>query len=1244
MISFDKGGLENGVESSLSNTQNYLENANRILQAITIPASFSCMSLLRSMPTEVTHIYNNVKSYMSWVKDIVDRFKNLENENKNIINNSFLNLFGEIDFSSGLFDKELLKEKLKQKENNLKELFSLNSLANELSGFFDILFSSNNEKIANQTGSTVSEDVGLFFLDLIKTGSNIASNVNNFFQNDLLNFINDFFTETISFIGGAVDCLYENVLQPIGNFVSTTAATVGNVGVSLVKGLSNLGESLFDGAVILGTGAGTVLTGAWDGITYVGSVLTGDTENWQSATEEMWSNTMSFVTENHVENAFSDFYENNFVGQWLDENAIDIFKSNGIGSNIVSGVGYVGGLIGLSLLTGGLAGALAGTSTVVTAGSTTLISSILATIGGLGEGTESFWGEKKASSIEGIEELHNKGEISDEEYNSIVTIRNLTDDEWNKIKEDYENGNISQEQFEMMKEIREIPEDWKNLDNLLSGLGYGAAVGTWEGIQWYLGGKLIGLNIAGNQGLTSATRVIIDSLFNAGDTPFRAIAESVATGEDFNETFKKYGGTDAMLTNFTIGLIGSVGGEAFDIHNTNKVTQRLDSMDIWKNLDDSTTTKIKDIIKNDNRNGNININKMSDIELNKYVSDFVTKRNTQINEAIKFIYGENNDLIFSSTREKIEDGIDIINSTKMLENIDENLGNIVRNKLIRDYIDNKIDLRNISSSNIEKYIFIETQIENVTKYLYGDRSSLISDFVRTKIEDGVDAIDKSGMLNNLDEATATKIRNSLMLDYFRKKINLEDLSSSSYINKYIRNRQEVIDNVTKFLYGDRSTLVSDFVRTKIEDGVDTINKSQILDNLDETTANNIRNLIMRDYFKNKISLEDLANSTYRNEYLKKQQTINNIMKDMYGNDYDVLSINEKIIDKIIDGVSEIDKTSLLNSLDENVALRVKISMIEAYFSDELSKNDLSDSNCIKTYILKEEEIQKINTIILSDTTFKKAQDKLEDINKSFEMVYGRNNVYGTDQGIFKALRFKNPSYYNELVQEFSTKYNMSKATTINIMKYLDSIGACSYADVCNVIISEFINNTEKYEEVFGTTLFNTTYGGFNSEELLFDMYVWKNSVENGGKLFEIDSTTGKRVIVDNLKGDKFSTQEYMTQSNNLQKYIESKTDTIDVNEKTIELNRYNENGIKNLIVEAVNKGEQVSLSISGEITYTDVKTGVKSQINGAHITKIVGITDDKVIVQTWGKKCYIPLSDIGKNNRGILYIRDINIK
>lgn len=1160
MIYFDEDGLENEVESSLSNTQNYLENANRILQSITIPTSFSCMSVLKSMPREVTYIYNEVKSYMSWVKDVVLRFKNLEIENKSIINTSF----AMIDFSRGLFGKEILKEKLKQKEKKLKEIFSLNSLVNEFSGFFDILFSSNNEKIANQTGSTVSEDVGLFFLDLIKTGSNIASNVNNFFQNDLPNFINDFFTETRSFISGAVDCLYENVLQPIGNFVSSTVATVGNVGVSLVKGLSNLGESLFDGAVILGTEAGTVLTGAWDGITYVGSVLTGDTENWQSATEEMWSNTMSFVTENHVENAFSDFYENNFVGQWLDENAIDLFKSNGMGANIVSGVGYVGGLIGLSFLTKGLAGALAGTSTAVTAVSTTLISSVIATIGGLGEGTESFWGEKKDSSIEGIEELHNKGEISDEQYDSIVTIRNLTDDEWNKIKKDYENGNISQEQFEMMKEIRDMPEDWKNFDNLLSGLGYGAAVGVWEGIQWYLGGKLIGLNIAGNQGLTSATRVIIDSLFNAGDTPFRAIAESVATGQDFNETFKKYGGTDAMLTNFTIGLIGSVGGEAFDMHNTNKVTQRLDSMDIWKNLDDSTSTKIKDIIKNDNRNGNININKMSDIELNKYVSDFITKRNTQIDEAIKFIYGENNELIFSSTREKIEDG--------------------------------------------------------------------------------VYAIDKSGTLNNLDEATATKIRNSLMLDYFRKKINLEDLSSSSYINKYIRNRQEVIDNVAKFLYGDRSTIISDFVRTKIEDGVDAINKSKILDNLDETTKNNIRNLIMRDYFKNKISLEDLVNSTYRNEYLKKQQTISNIMKDMYGNDYDVLSINEKIIDKIIDGVSEIDKTGLLNSLDENVALRVKISMIEAYFSDKLSKNDLSDSNCIKTYILKEEEIQKINTTILSDTTVKKAQDILEDINKSFEMVCGRNNVYGTDQGIFKVLRFKNPSYYNELVQEFSTKYNMSKATTIKIMKYLDSIGACSYADVCNVIISEFINNAEKYEEVFGTTFFNTTYGGFNSEELLFDMYVWENSVENGGKLFGIDSTTGKKVIVDNLKGDKFSTQEYMTQSNNLQKYIESKTDTIDVNEKTIELNRYNENGIKNLIVEAVNKGEQVSLSITEEITYTDVTTGVKSQINGAHITKIVGITDDKVIVQTWGKKCYIPLSDIVKNNRGILYIRDINIK
>ena len=57
--------------------------------------------------------------------------------------------------------------------------------------------------------------------------------------------------------------------------------------------------------------------------------------------------------------------------------------------------------------------------------------------------------------------------------------------------------------------------------------------------------------------------------------------------------------------------------------------------------------------------------------------------------------------------------------------------------------------------------------------------------------------------------------------------------------------------------------------------------------------------------------------------------------------------------------------------------------------------------------------------------------------------------------------------------------------------------------------------------------------------------------------------------VDNLKGDKFSTQEYMTQSNNLQKYIESKTDTIDVNEKTIELCAYTFANISNRLTNLV---------------------------------------------------------------------------
>lgn len=209
-----------------------------------------------------------------------------------------------------------------------------------------------------------------------------------------------------------------------------------------------------------------------------------------------------------------------------------------------------------------------------TASSATVSAGIAATAGA-GAATEEMWGKMRDSSWKGIQEMYEKGEISEEQIEVFAAIRNLNDEEWTQIKKDYLSGNIGKEEFEAIKQIKEMPEDWTTLENGIKGIFYGISTGAWEGVQWYLGGKLAGWAFKGSKVATSATRIGVDTAFNAMDTPYRTLLDSLATGNTLEESWAARGGWQSMLTDVGIGFIGSTGGEVFDgIKNARNVAKR----------------------------------------------------------------------------------------------------------------------------------------------------------------------------------------------------------------------------------------------------------------------------------------------------------------------------------------------------------------------------------------------------------------------------------------------------------------------------------------------------------------------------------------------------------------------------------------------------------------------------------------------------------------------------------------------
>ena len=160
------------------------------------------------------------------------------------------------------------------------------------------------------------------------------------------------------------------------NVITKTAATIATGVFSVGEGVGIFSESLVDCGALLGT---SILTP----FTFIGDKIFGT-----NTTEEMWNGTKSFVSTEHVKSAFDYFYDNTETGQNMKNDAYGFDTVRGIGNE----VGYVGGVVGLTILTCG-----AGTAGLgATEGATLSLSQgmgLFAGTAGFGRQTQDSWNE-----------------------------------------------------------------------------------------------------------------------------------------------------------------------------------------------------------------------------------------------------------------------------------------------------------------------------------------------------------------------------------------------------------------------------------------------------------------------------------------------------------------------------------------------------------------------------------------------------------------------------------------------------------------------------------------------------------------------------------------------------------------------------------------------------------------------------------------------------------------------------------
>lgn len=190
----------------------------------------------------------------------------------------------------------------------------------------------------------------------------------------------------------------------IWDILKSVGATIATIFSSLIEGLFQFVEALVDFLALAGAAISTVSSTMWIDIIGKGiSMLRGKEYNYLTA--NLWNETKAFVSTKHVTNWFDSYYQNTNIGKKIADNAFGFDTVRSVGS----GIGYVAGIVVLSIATAGAgaagvaAGGASGTAGAAAAGAATAASTgaaasisaaqmaATAAVAGTGRGTQNAW-------------------------------------------------------------------------------------------------------------------------------------------------------------------------------------------------------------------------------------------------------------------------------------------------------------------------------------------------------------------------------------------------------------------------------------------------------------------------------------------------------------------------------------------------------------------------------------------------------------------------------------------------------------------------------------------------------------------------------------------------------------------------------------------------------------------------------------------------------------------------------------
>lgn len=305
-------------------------------------------------------------------------------------------------------------------------------------------------------------------------------------------------------------------------------------------------------------------------------------------------------------------------------------------------------------------------------------------------------------------------------------------------------------------------------------------------------------------------------------------------------------------------------------------------------------------------------------------------------------------------------------------------------------------------------------------------------------------------------------------------------------------------------------------------------------------------------------------------------------------------------------------------------------------------------------------------------TFRELVAKQSNLNMQyFEKLrsYNNTNSFGVNQRIRDSLKEINPNTnYLSPQYVFARDFIMKKYnTTSDVVSFIYhstdvKTGICSYADQCNKILLLYANKPEEFRRIFGYDI-KTAQEGL----LLMDLYLYTNISKNNGEIFKYNKYNGKLEV-------NYDTDGYQ---NYLKNFVPTKKERYPLNFEQWIASRnnyyaqYNNDTFLNGFLESVGSDERVESFYASYNDSTNLKSLIQSYLLGgyqvslyeafdpnnvitfynldggpntrtdnwedddAHITTVVGIEDDGVIVISWGHKHKILYKDLNTKNSKI---------